>query len=89
MAGTPMLEYVYTKQQHKRTMTILLTLWALLFVARIVLFSIYSWDFVYSSYNLTLVSVSGILVGLIIRTLIIRKRSVELSPETIVLPVQE
>lgn len=89
MAGIQMLEYVYTKQQHKRSMTILLSLWAALFLLRVVLFSMYGWDFVFSSYNLTLVSVSGTLVGLIIRTLIIRKRSVELSPETITLPVQQ
>jgi hypothetical protein len=70
-------------------MTTLLSLWGLVFVSRVILFGIFSWDFVYSSLNLTLVFVSGTLVGLIIRTLIVRRKSVELAPETLSIPIQE
>lgn len=83
MAGTPMLEYVYTKRQHKRSMTILLSLWLLVFAARITLFSLYGWEYIYSATNLTLVFVSGSLVGLIIRSLVIRRRSVEIDAEAL------
>jgi heme O synthase-like polyprenyltransferase len=83
MAGIPMLEYVYTKRQHKRSMTILLSLWALVFVTRVALFTLYGWEYIYSATNLTLVFVSGSLVGLIIRALIIRKRSVEIDAEAL------
>jgi hypothetical protein len=41
---------------------------------------LYGWDFVYSAGNLLLISVSGILVGLTIRTFIIRKKSARIDP---------
>lgn len=78
-----MLEYVYTQKQHKRSLSILLSLWAVDFVIRLVLFIIYGESFVTSSVNLLFIFASGVLVGLIIRALVIRKRSVEVHLEEV------
>lgn len=79
-----MFEYVYTEKQYKRSVRILLLAWLADFLLRVVLFVAYGSEFVYSAGNLLLVSVSGIIVGLTIRTFIIRKKSAPLNPEDLV-----
>lgn len=79
-----MFEYVYTEKQYKRSVRTLLLSWLADFILRVVLFAIYGSEFVYSAGNLLLVSVSGIIVGLTIRTFIIRKKSAPLDPEDLV-----
>lgn len=71
-----MFEYIYTPAQYKRSITVLVATWLANFVARVVLFVIYGELFYRSMLNGFMLSFSGILVGLIIRTLVIRKKSV-------------
>jgi hypothetical protein len=80
-----MFEYVYTEKQYKRSVKLLILSWAFVFVARVVLFMVYGSDFVYSPANLLLISVSGIIVGLTVRTFIIHKKSASLDPEKLIL----
>jgi hypothetical protein len=79
-----MFEYVYTEKQYKRSVRLLLLSWAFVFAIRVALFMVYGSDFVYSAPNLLLVSVSGIIVGLTVRTFIIHKKSARIDPEKLV-----
>ena len=71
-----MFEYVYTEKQYKRSVRTLLLAWAIDFSIRVTLFVIYGMEFVHSLTNILLINVSGIIVGLTIRTFVMHRKSV-------------
>lgn len=71
-----MYEYLYTHAQYRRSLIILCMAWAADFAARMILFSVYGDSFVRSTGNMFLISFSGVAVGLIIRTVVLRKKSI-------------
>jgi hypothetical protein len=74
-----MLEYVYTEKQFKRSVRTLILLWALNFSLRVTLFILYGQAFTHSLSNILLINVSGIIVGLTIRTFVMRRKSAKIS----------
>lgn len=76
-----MFEYVYTKKQYKRSVRMLLLAWLLNFTLRSTLLFIYGFSFIYSATNMLLIMVSGIIVGLLIRTFVLFRKSAPVDVE--------